>query len=75
MTVREFLRKRTNVSELCVVKYAGYIVMTAWIDCEDLFALNDDIADKTVKSDTWGTIRIRNHEGNVVEVDCHYINT
>lgn len=73
MTVREFLLHNTCVRELCVVRDSGYIVMTAWIDREDLFAINDNIGDRTVKSDTWGTIRIRNHEGNVVEVDCHYI--
>lgn len=73
MTVREFLLKKTDVRELCVVRDTGYIVMTAWIDCEDLFAINDNIGGKTVKSDSWGTIRIRTHEGNVVEIDCHYI--
>lgn len=73
MTVREFLLKKTDVRELCVVRDTGYIVMTAWIDCEDLFAINDNIGGKTVKSDSWGTITIRERNGNVAEVDCHYI--
>lgn len=73
MTVREFLLKHTEVHELCVVRDSGYIVMTAWIDYEDLFAINNDIGKKIVKSDDWGTISIRNHNGNTVDVDCHYI--
>lgn len=73
MTVREFLLKHTEVRELCVVRDSGYIVMTAWIDYEDLFAINNDIGNKVVKSDTLGTITIRNHNGNTVDVDCHYI--
>lgn len=73
MLVREFLLKHTEVNELCVVRDCGYIVMTAWIDYEDLFAINNDIGKKTVKSNEWGTISIRNHNGNKVDVDCHYI--
>lgn len=73
MTVREFLLKNTDVTELCVIRDSGYIVMTAWIDCEDLFAINDNIGKKMVKSDIWGTIPIRNHNGNTIDIDCHYI--
>lgn len=73
MSVREFLLNRTDVHELCVVRDSGYIVMTAWIDYEDLFAINNDIGSKIVKSDTWGTIPIRDHNGNTVNVECHYI--
>lgn len=73
MTVKEFLLKNTDVKELCVVRDSGYIVMTTWIDYEDLFAINNDIGKKIVKSDIWGTIPIRNHNGNTIDVDCHYI--
>lgn len=73
MTVREFLLKRTDAQELCVIRDSGYIVMTAWIDYEDLFAINNDIGKKNVRSDTWGTIPIRNHNGNTINVDCHFI--
>lgn len=73
MTVREFLLKNTKVKELCVIRDSGYIVMTAWIDYEDLFAINNDIGKKIVRSDTWGIIPILNHNGNTVNVDCHYI--
>lgn len=73
MTVREFLLRHTDVEGLYVVRESGYIIMTAWIDYEDLFAINNDIGNKIVKSDIWGTIPIRNHGGNTIEVDCHYI--
>lgn len=73
MTVREFLLKSTDVKELCVIRDSGYIVMTAWIDYEDLFAIDNHVGSKIVWSDTWGTIPIRNHDGTTVYVDCHYI--
>lgn len=73
MTVREFLLKRTEVKELCVIRDSGYIVMTAWIDYEDLFATHPNYDQREVKSDSWGTIPIRNHNGKAVNVDCHYI--
>jgi len=73
MTVREFLLKHTEVNELCVVRDSGYIIMTAWIDCEDLFAINNDIGKKIVKSDIWGTIPILNQNGHIIDVGCHYI--
>lgn len=73
MIVSEFLSKNTEVKELCVIRDSGYIIMTAWIDYEDLFVINDKIGNKIVKSDIWGTIPIRNHNGNTIEVDCHYI--
>lgn len=73
MTVVEFLLKNTKVKELCVIRDSGYIVMTAWIDYEDLFAINSGIGKMMVKSDTWGTIPILNRDGNTIDVDCHYI--
>ena len=73
MTVKEFLLKHTEVKELCVIRDSGYIIMTVWIDYEDLFATNNDVAKKIVKSDSWGMIPILNHNGNTIYVDCHYI--
>lgn len=73
MTVREFLLKHTKVKELCVVRDSGYILMTACIDYEDLFVINNNIGSKIVKYDTWGTIPIRNRNGSRIDVDCHYI--
>lgn len=73
MTVREFLLKKTEAGELYVIRRSGYIVMTAWIDYEDSFAINNDIGKEIVRANTWGTISIRNHNGDIVNVDCHYI--
>lgn len=73
MTVREFLLNKTKVKELYVVRDCGYIVMTTWIDCEDLFATNPVVDKMEVKSDSYGTIPILDHNGNTIEIDCHYI--
>ena len=40
MTVGEFCRRKTQPKELCVIRIDGYITATAWIDYEDLFAIN-----------------------------------
>lgn len=73
ITVREFLLKRTQVKELCVITDSGYIVATAWIDYEDLFAIHPKIADMLVKSHKWDTLDIVDSHGKVREVPCHYI--
>lgn len=66
MTVYEFLRKRTFVHELCVIRDAGWIVMTVWIDPEDIFRTDPTTSQRIVKSDEAGTIRILNHNGEEV---------
>lgn len=73
MTVYEFLRTRTSVRELCVIRDKGYIVMTAWIDYEDIFRIDKGTGNAKVKSDEWGTLTIINRAGQKVEIDCHYI--
>lgn len=73
MTVRDFLLEKTNVHELCVVRDSGYIIMTAWIDYEDLFAINSKVGERTVKSDEWGKIKIVTQHNDELEVPCHYI--
>lgn len=73
MTVYEFLRTRTFVKELCVIRDKGYIVMTAWIDYEDIFRIDICTGNAKVISDEWGTLATINRKGQIVKVDCHYI--
>ena len=75
MTVNEFLRHKTQATELCVIRDQGWIVETAWIDHEDLFArtVSEQNRSKKVKDDKWGTIRIVTQHGDKLDVPCHYI--
>lgn len=73
MTVIEFLRTKTQARELCVLRDSGYIVATAWIDYEDLFAVTQRIAKQEVKHDEWGTLTIITEHGDKLEIPCHYI--
>lgn len=73
MTLKEFLLKQTNVKELCVIRDSGWIVATAWIDYEDLFAVPAKLADKKVKKDEWGFLSIVNENNAELKVPCHYI--
>ena len=73
MTVRDFCLKKTQVNELCVIRDAGWIIATAWIDSEDLFAMNDKVANCEVKFDEWGRVTIKTEHGDKLEIPCHYI--
>lgn len=73
ITVSEFCLKKTNVSELCVIRESGYITATVWIDCEDLFAIHPNIAQKLIRSDSWGTLTVVGSDNQTHQVPCHYI--
>lgn len=75
MTVSDFCLHETKTGELVVILDAGYIVCTAWIDIEDLFMLDPQIARKRVMKDEWGTLKITDKDGNRVEIPCHNIYT
>lgn len=73
MTLREFLRKKTNVRELCIIRESGWIVASCWIDYEDLFAIPQQLLQKTIKKDEWGYITIVNENNAEIKIPCHYI--
>ena len=73
MTVIEFLLKKTQINELCVIRYSGWIVATAWIDNEDLFRINKEVANGEFKSDEWGELEITTKSGDQIHIPCHYI--
>ena len=71
----EFLKHKTEVKELCVIRQDGWIVATFWIDHEDLFMryLDNKIGSEPVKKDEWGWLPIVNADNGNMEVRCHYI--
>lgn len=75
MTLREFLRTKTNVLELCVIRENGWVVATFWIDHEDLFChyLDKRIGNKNVKLDCWDYLTIVNGNNASIKVPAHYI--
>jgi hypothetical protein len=73
MTVGEFCRRETQANELCVIRERGWIVASAWIDNEDLFAIHPDIKDREFISDEWGTLSIVDQHGKEIDIPCHYI--
>ena len=73
MTVREFCLKHTKVGELIVIRDSGWIVHTVWIDHEDIFMVSPKMADRTVKSDSWGELSITTQHGDNLSVPCHYV--
>jgi hypothetical protein len=75
MTLREFLRTKTNARELCVIRESGWIVAAFWIDCEDLFCgyLDHKLGERKVKSDCWDDLPIVNENNACIKVPCHYI--
>lgn len=75
MTLREFLRTKTNVHELCVIREDGWIVASFWIDREDLFCgyLNHNLGERKVKLDCWDYLPIVNENNACIKIPCHYI--
>ena len=73
MTLKDFLRNKTNAMELCVIRYDGWIVASCWIDYEDLFTIPNNFADKPVKMDEWDYITIVNKNNAEIKIPCHYV--
>lgn len=73
MKLREFLLKKTNVKELCVIRDDGWIVASCWIDYEDLFYSPHNLADKVVKNDEWGYLSIVNENNAEIKIPCHFV--
>lgn len=69
----DFLLTKTKVGEFCVIRDCGWPVAYACIDHEDLFQIPVDMYDNNVKADSWGTFRIKDANGNPIDVPCHYI--
>lgn len=73
MTLREFLRKKTNALELCAIREDGWITATCWIDHEDLFHIPPKLADREVKRDKWEDLTIVNENNASIKIPCHFI--
>ena len=75
MTLYEFLRTKTNVKELCVIRDGGWIYATFWIDHEDLFCryIHKNLIDRKVKEDSWDYLSIVNENNACIKIPCHYI--
>lgn len=74
ITLRDFLRKKTQVFELCAITDGGWIVATCYIGHEDLFQIPSKLANKKVKSDEWSFINIVDKNGQTIQIPCHYVN-
>lgn len=73
VTLREFLLHHTQCHELCVIRFSGWIIFTAWIDDEDLFKVPTEYLDHIVVDDAWGTLVAVKEDGVKQYINCHYI--
>ena len=73
MTVIEYCRHKTNVSELVIIRAGGWVTCAAFIDHEDLFRLPRDIAEAEVVGEECGRIRLANRLGGFEEAPCVYL--
>lgn len=73
MKLIDFLRNKTNVKELCVIRDSGWIVASCWIDYEDLFYIPSRLVDKVVRKDEWGYLPIVNENNAEIKIPCHYV--
>ena len=56
MTLVDFLRTKTQVMELCVIRDGGWRVADCWIDHADLFYIPSHLRNKIVKKDVVSVI-------------------
>jgi hypothetical protein len=73
MTLKEFLWKRTNAEELCVIREDGWIVASCWIDYEDLFFIPQRLSNMVVKNDEWDYLPVVNENNARIKIPCHYV--
>lgn len=75
MKLSEFLLKKTQALELCVIRESGWIVATYFIDHEDLFDryLDNRLGNMEVKKDKWDYLTIVNENGAKIQIWCHFI--
>lgn len=73
MKLYDFLRRETNVYELCVICEDGYEVVTCWIDHEDLFIIPSRLANREVRRDYWDVLPIVTENNNKMYIPCHSI--
>lgn len=73
MELRDFLHKKTNAKELCIIREDGWIAASCWIDYEDLFVIPQNLSQKAVKKDEWGYIGIVNENNSEIKIPCHCI--
>lgn len=73
MTLVDFLRTKTQVMELCVIRDGGWRVAACWIDHEDLFYIPSHLRNKIVKNEEWGYLPIVNENNAEMMIRCHYI--
>lgn len=75
MNLIQFLREKTDVCELCIIREDGWRTGAVWIDNEDLWirCISSTVMRMPVKGDSWGVITIINAHGEKKDVPCHYI--
>ena len=75
MSVYEFCRNHTQTHQLCVIRDAGWIVETVWIDSEDIFRITGLSAKAEVKKTEFGELLVKTEHGDKVHIPCLYIDT
>lgn len=73
MTLKEFLLKKTNAEELCVIREGGWIAASCWIDYEDLFFVPQRLSNMVVKNDEWDYLPVVNENNARIKIPCHYV--
>lgn len=73
MTVIEYCRHETRVSELVIIRAGGRVRCSAYIDHEDLFRLPSDIAEAEVIRAKRSCIDVATRAGGAWSAPCVYL--
>jgi len=73
--LRDFLKTKTKVKELCIILEYGYRTAACWIDHEDLFiaGLPTRLLDMEVKKDDWELLDTVDALEQTIYTTAHYI--
>ena len=69
MKLYEYLRKKTEARELCVIREGGWTVATAYIDYEDLFQVPAHLGEMEVLKDSFDTLTVRDNKNSTDKIE------
>ena len=75
MKLREFLKTKTKVKELCIILENGYRTAACWIDYDDLFiaGLPTRLLEMEVKKDDWEMLEKLDALEQLTYTTAHYV--
>ena len=73
MTLKDFLEKRTEAEQLCVIHSKGCILGTAYINRDGSYSIASDLLNREVLTHSWEGLNVRSRHEKVWNIPSHFI--